>query len=70
MSTLSGNSVASADDLIKYWAGKDSKFLFKNLKSWVKKENASEEVKKMKRLQNGAKRIIKIEVSATLFYNK
>ena len=46
VSTLSGNGISSADDLIKYWVEKDSKFLFKNLKSWVKKENASE-VKKM-----------------------
>ena len=44
--TLSGNGISSGNDLIKYWVEKDSKFLFKNLKSWVKKENASE-VKEM-----------------------
>jgi len=42
VSALSGNGISSAEALIKHWAEEDSQFLFKNLKSWVKKENAPE----------------------------
>ncbi len=42
VSALSSNGISSAEALTKHWAKKDSKFLFKNLKSWVKKDKAPE----------------------------
>lgn len=42
VSALSQNNISSAKALIRYWATKDKTFLFKNLKSWVKKENAED----------------------------
>ncbi len=41
VSSLSELGIDSASQLIKHWADEDSKFLFKSLKSWVKKENVS-----------------------------
>ena len=46
VSSLSGKDISCAEALTKYWAEGNNKFLFKNLRSWVKKENASE-VKEM-----------------------
>jgi ATP-dependent RNA helicase DHX37/DHR1 len=42
VSALSSAGVDSASALSKHWAEKDDKFLFKCLKSWIKRENHSE----------------------------
>ncbi len=42
ISSLANNDISSAGSLIKYWAEEDSKFLFKNLRSWVKKDVSGE----------------------------
>ena len=42
ISSLSSNGISTAEALINHWAEKDSKFLFKNLKSWVVKEKSPE----------------------------
>ena len=42
VSSLSQKNIACAENLLEYWAVSDSKFLFKDLKSWVKKENVSD----------------------------
>jgi ATP-dependent RNA helicase DHX37/DHR1 len=42
VSSLSEHEIDSSSKLINYWAEQDSKFLFKILKSWVKKKNVSE----------------------------
>mmetsp|Transcript_35799 Transcript_35799/g.52484 ORF Transcript_35799/g.52484 Transcript_35799/m.52484 type:complete len:1193 (-) Transcript_35799:369-3947(-) len=39
---LSGAGVENASSLRKYWAENDSKFLFKQLKPWTKKENVAD----------------------------
>mmetsp|Transcript_2371 Transcript_2371/g.3579 ORF Transcript_2371/g.3579 Transcript_2371/m.3579 type:complete len:124 (-) Transcript_2371:272-643(-) len=42
VSALSSKGISSAEMLTKHWAEEDNKFLFKYLKSWVKKEKSSE----------------------------
>ncbi len=42
VSALSGAGVDSASALKKHWAEKDDKFLFKNLKGWIKRESLSD----------------------------
>jgi hypothetical protein len=39
---LSGAGIDSASALRKHWAEKDDKFLFKNLKGWIKRESQSQ----------------------------
>ncbi len=46
VSSLAEHEIDSATKLTKYWAEEDSKFLFKNLKSWVKSDKVAE-VKKL-----------------------
>jgi len=41
VSSLAEKGIDSASKLIKHWADEDSKFLFKCLKSWVKKDDVS-----------------------------
>mmetsp|Transcript_9417 Transcript_9417/g.11903 ORF Transcript_9417/g.11903 Transcript_9417/m.11903 type:complete len:1448 (-) Transcript_9417:1876-6219(-) len=42
VSALSNADIDSKDGLIKYWAEKDDKFLFRQLKSWIKKDKISD----------------------------
>lgn len=42
ISSLSQRDIACAENLVKYWAISDNKFLFKDLKKWVKPDNADD----------------------------
>jgi hypothetical protein len=42
VSSLSQKCIASAESLVQYWAMSDNKFLFKDLKNWVKQEKTSD----------------------------
>lgn len=46
LSSLITHEISSAEALIRHWAEENNKFLFKNLRSWAKKEKGSE-VKKI-----------------------
>jgi len=42
LSSLSDNKIDSVETLTRYWAEKDQKFLYKQLKSWIKKQDVSQ----------------------------
>ena len=42
LSSLSDNKIDSVETLTRYWVEKDQKFLYKQLKSWIKKQDTSQ----------------------------